>query len=137
MRKKGDRVYLSKTSEALDKSYSYPYVLKHKSPEKYELIMSLGNGDFIKGFKIMERNFIEYKFYLQKFIYKYDSLPMAKRKNILSVLKKELSCFNKNYFYGLRLKAFTSDLVININYYKSLEAIYFNERIKNIIGELK
>lgn len=137
MRKKGDRVYLSQVSEKLDKSYSYPYVIKKRTPAKYELIMSLGNGDFIKGFKIMERNFIKYKFYLQKFIYKYDSLPMAKRKAILSVLKEELSGFNKNYFYGLRLKAFTSDLVININYYKSLEAIYFNKRIKNIIGELK
>lgn len=137
MRKKGDRVYLGQVGEKLDKSYSYPYVIKKGTPAKYELIMNLGNGDFIKGFKIMERNFIEYKFYLQKFIYKYDSLPLAKRKAVLSVLKEELSGFNKNYFYGLRLKAFTSDLVININYYKSLEAIYFNKRIKNIIGELK
>lgn len=134
MRKKGDRVYLGGVGDKLGKTYYYPYVVKKRTPEKYEFIIKLGGGDFVRGFKLMERNFIEYKFYLQKIIYKYEELPLQKKRNFLKILSEELPKFNKNYFYGLRLKAFSISEVININYYKSLETIYLSKRIKNLMG---
>lgn len=115
---------LGKQSLKVERCYYYPYVLKSKHKEKYELIMRLGKGNFDIGFKEFENLYFKYLDYFQNIIYKYDSLDIASKKSIRDNFARVFNNYNYMFFHSLRNEAFNVPEKINIRKFKKLEKIY-------------